>query len=80
MAKWTAADIPDQTGKTELESGRLDLADMGSVHRFAAQILDNQLSPDLLVNNAGVMGVPQRLAPRTDSSCSSAPIISGTSP
>jgi NAD(P)-dependent dehydrogenase (short-subunit alcohol dehydrogenase family) len=110
MAKWTPADIPDQTGKAALVTGAdsgigfctalelsragakvaiavrdqtkgkvairrlrtevpdadvrmglLDLADLGSIHRFAAQILDNQLSPDLLVNNAGVMGVPQRL-------------------
>jgi NAD(P)-dependent dehydrogenase (short-subunit alcohol dehydrogenase family) len=113
MAKWTPADIPDQTGKTALVTGAdsgigwctavelsragarvvvavrdqikgketirrlrsavphadvhvglLDLADLGSIHCFAAQILDNQLSPDLLVNNAGVMGVPQRLTTR----------------
>jgi NAD(P)-dependent dehydrogenase (short-subunit alcohol dehydrogenase family) len=44
----------------DVHVGLLDLADLSSVHRFAAQILDNQLSPDLLVNNAAVMGVPQR--------------------
>jgi NADP-dependent 3-hydroxy acid dehydrogenase YdfG len=48
--------VPD----ADLELGLLDIADLGSVHCFAAQILENQQSPDLLVNNAGVMGVPQR--------------------
>jgi NAD(P)-dependent dehydrogenase (short-subunit alcohol dehydrogenase family) len=32
--------------------------------RFAAQILDSTGSPDLLVNNAGVMSAPQRLTTR----------------
>ena len=111
--RWTAADIPDQAGKTavvtgansgigfhtalelaragarvvvavrdevkgraairrlqaevpdaDLHLGLLDLADLGSVHRFAAQVLDSTGPPDLLVNNAGVMGVPQRLTTR----------------
>ena len=108
--KWTAADIPDQTGKTAVVTGAnsgigfhtalelarvgakvvvavrdevkgnaairrlqaevpdadlqldlIDLADLGSVHRFAAQVLDGTGPPDLLVNSAGVMGVPQWL-------------------
>jgi NAD(P)-dependent dehydrogenase (short-subunit alcohol dehydrogenase family) len=111
--RWTAADIPDQTGKTAfvtgansgigfhtalelaragarvvvavrdevkgmaairrlqadvpdavLHLGLLDLADMGSVHRFAAQVLGSAGPPDLLVNSAGVMGVPRRLTTR----------------
>ena len=53
-------EVPD----ADLELCLLDLADLGSVHRFAAQILDNRLIPDLLVNNAGLMGVPQRLITR----------------
>ena len=104
--KWTAADIPDQTGRTavvtgansglglitarelarrgadvvlacrntakgeeaaaaileevpgaSVDVGSLDLADLASVHAFA----EAQSSPvDLLVNNAGVMGIPRR--------------------
>ncbi len=110
MKKWTAAEIPNQTGKTavvtgansgigfhtalelsragahvvvtsrdeakgaeairrlralvpeaHVELGLLDLADLRSVRRFATEILDRAGSLGLLVNNAGVMGVPQRL-------------------
>ena len=103
--KWTAADIPDQSGRTAVVTGAnsglglitarelarkgadvilacrntakgeeaaaailqetpgagvdvraLDLADLSSVHAFA----EAQSSPvDLLVNNAGVMGIPR---------------------
>jgi NAD(P)-dependent dehydrogenase (short-subunit alcohol dehydrogenase family) len=110
MKKWTAAEIPDQKGKTavvtgansglgfhtalqlcragahvvvtardkgkgaaairrlraevpgaDAEFGVVDLADLSSVRRFSAEILDRMRSLDVLVNNAGVMGVPQRL-------------------
>jgi NAD(P)-dependent dehydrogenase (short-subunit alcohol dehydrogenase family) len=54
------ADVPDAV----LHLGLLDLADMGSVHRFAAQVLGSAGPPDLLVNSAGVMGVPRRLTTR----------------
>jgi NAD(P)-dependent dehydrogenase (short-subunit alcohol dehydrogenase family) len=113
MTRWTAADIPNQAGKTAVVTGAnsgigfhtalelaragarvvlavrdevkgnaairrlqaevpdadlhldlLDLADPGSVHRFAVQVLDTTGPPDLLVNSAGVMGVPQRLTTR----------------
>lgn len=106
---WTAANLPDQRGRTALvtgantgigfhqtlelarkgahvllasrdvERGRaaqaailrelpaaslelvpLDLADLESVRRLADQVLDRDLGLDLLVNNAGVMAVPQR--------------------
>jgi NAD(P)-dependent dehydrogenase (short-subunit alcohol dehydrogenase family) len=113
MIRWTAADIPNQAGKTavvtgansgigfhtalglaragarvvvavrdevkgkaairrlraavpdaDLHMGLLDLADLGSIQRFAAQVLDSTGPLDLLVNSAGVMGVPQRLTTR----------------
>ena len=106
---WTAANLPDQRGRTALvtgantgigfhqtlelarkgahvllasrdvERGRaaqaailrelpaaslelvpLDLADLESVRRLADQVLDRDQGLDLLVNNAGVMAVPQR--------------------
>ena len=100
MAKWTAADLPDQTGRTVVVTGAnsgiglvaarelaragarvvlgvrdlrrgeraaatiagttevrpLDLADLGSVRAFAGS-WDGDL--DVLVNNAGVMAVPE---------------------
>lgn len=111
MKRWTASDIPDQSGKTALvtggnsgigfhialqlgragarvvvasrdeargaeairriraevpeadvELGLLDLADLRSVRRFATEVVASHGSLDLLVNNAGVMAVPRRLA------------------
>jgi NAD(P)-dependent dehydrogenase (short-subunit alcohol dehydrogenase family) len=108
-ARWTTADIPDQTGRTMLvtganagigyhtalqlaakgatvllasrdpERGRaahqrilaaapmarvevvtLDLADLDSVGRLADHLLASDDGLDVLVNNAGVMGVPRR--------------------
>jgi NAD(P)-dependent dehydrogenase (short-subunit alcohol dehydrogenase family) len=52
--------VPD----ADLRLALLDLANLGSVHRFATQVVDSTGSPDLLVNSAGVMGVPQRLTTR----------------
>lgn len=100
MSEWTAADIPDQSGRTVIVTGansgigaaaarelaahgasvvlacrdrskgeaaassmrgdvtvrELDLADLDSVRRFA----DGTGAVDLLINNAGVMAVPER--------------------
>ena len=52
----TAADIATSTGNRDVHVGRLDLADQGSVRAFLA----NWSGPlDLLINNAGVMALPQ---------------------
>lgn len=100
MSEWTAADIPDQSGRTVIVTGansgigaiaarelarrgarvilacrnvekgeraaasmrgtvevrELDLADLASVRRFA----DGIDAADVLINNAGVMAVPER--------------------
>lgn len=51
----TAADIAATTGNTAVHVGRLDLADGASVAAFAA----NWSGPlDVLINNAGVMALP----------------------
>jgi len=42
------------------ERGDLDLASLASVQRFAAAVLDRGEGLDLLVNNAGVMAIPDR--------------------
>jgi len=106
---WTAADIPDQSGRTTVVTGAngglgletalalagagahvvmaarnqqkaegavehirarnadaslevvpLDLGSLGSVEQAANEILSKHDSIDLLVNNAGVMGIPER--------------------
>lgn len=48
------AEVPE----ARLEPAILDLADLASVKRFAAQVGDGPL--DLLINNAGVMALPTR--------------------
>ncbi|TIC87637.1 SDR family NAD(P)-dependent oxidoreductase [Nocardioides sp. GY 10113] len=40
---------------------RLDVADLGSVRRFAAATAEEFGHVDVLINNAGVLGVPHRL-------------------
>lgn len=42
----------------------LDLADLDDVRRFAGQVLDDGITVDVLVNNAGVMMPPRRLTPQ----------------
>ena len=42
------------------QARELDLADLDSVRRFAAGLVSDGLGVDLLINNAGVMAVPQR--------------------
>jgi NAD(P)-dependent dehydrogenase (short-subunit alcohol dehydrogenase family) len=61
VGKWTAADIPDQSGRVAVVTGAnsgLDLGSLQSVRRFAAEYAGGRI--DLLVNNAGVMMTPQR--------------------
>ncbi|WP_375489089.1 oxidoreductase [uncultured Jatrophihabitans sp.] len=104
MAKWRAADIPDQSGRTFVVTGAnsglgeataralaahgarvvlacrntdkgeaaaagmsgdvrvraLDLADLVSVRRFAEELTGEVGEIDVLVNNAGVMAVPEK--------------------
>jgi NAD(P)-dependent dehydrogenase (short-subunit alcohol dehydrogenase family) len=52
-----AADITATTGNPAVQAGRLDLADQDSIAAFAA---DWSGSLQLLVNNAGVMALPDR--------------------
>ncbi|MEU7167951.1 oxidoreductase [Streptomyces morookaense] len=50
--------LRSQVPDADVGLGRLDLADLSSVRAFADGLADERL--DLLVNNAGVMALPQR--------------------
>jgi NAD(P)-dependent dehydrogenase (short-subunit alcohol dehydrogenase family) len=52
--------IRRQVPDAEIELSLLDLADLGSIRRFAQDFLARGTPLDILVNNAGVMGVPVR--------------------
>jgi NAD(P)-dependent dehydrogenase (short-subunit alcohol dehydrogenase family) len=52
-----SAELPD----AQLELAALDLADLSSVRRFAAELFDTGPAVlDILVNNAGIMAIPRR--------------------
>lgn len=59
-AKVARLAILDQIPSASLELQELDLASLGSVRAAAAGILAARPRVDLLVNNAGVMGIPER--------------------
>jgi NAD(P)-dependent dehydrogenase (short-subunit alcohol dehydrogenase family) len=52
--------IREEVPGAELETARLDLADLASVREFAAWYRGSRDTLDLLVNNAGVMALPRR--------------------
>lgn len=55
-----AAEIRAQYPDAQIEVRRLDLADLASVQEFAEGIIADGRPLDLLINNAGVMMLPQR--------------------
>ncbi|MBF4608910.1 SDR family oxidoreductase [Curtobacterium sp. VKM Ac-1393] len=55
-----AAEIRAAHPHADVEVRELDLADLASVRRFAAELVDEERPIDVLVNNAGVMAPPQR--------------------
>jgi NAD(P)-dependent dehydrogenase (short-subunit alcohol dehydrogenase family) len=56
-----ADEIRQEVPGASLEVRRVDLADLASVHSFADGILSDGQQFDVLINNAGVMAVPQRM-------------------
>jgi len=48
----------DDAGLTDVEVDTLDLADLESVHGFAARFLDSGRPLNLLINNAAIMAAP----------------------
>jgi NAD(P)-dependent dehydrogenase (short-subunit alcohol dehydrogenase family) len=57
-----AAEIRKDVPAASLEVRRIDLADLASVRAFAEGIRADGEPLDVLINNAGVMAVPQRMA------------------
>jgi NAD(P)-dependent dehydrogenase (short-subunit alcohol dehydrogenase family) len=55
-----AARICQAHPQAKIEMMRLDLADLGSVHRFAKDFAQRHSTLSVLINNAGVMGIPYR--------------------
>ncbi len=54
------AQIASEVPSAKLDPGTLDLADLGSVRRFAEDFGEAHPSLDLLINNAGVMMTPRQ--------------------
>src|ERR1700750_418241 len=54
------AQIVGSQPAAKAEMRLLDVADLDSVRRFANEFLNEGQSLDLLINNAGVMAIPER--------------------
>ncbi len=54
-----ANEIAAETSRGSFSVRRLDLADLGSVRRFAKTVADDYDGVDVLCNNAGVMAIPR---------------------
>jgi len=59
-AEAAASTIRAQTPAAELELAELDLASLASVRTFAERVLARHKRLDVLLNNAGIMAIPQR--------------------
>ena len=57
-ADFARDEILKETPDAELEIRQLDLSNLASIGEFAESIINDALTPDLLINNAGVMAVP----------------------
>ena len=55
-----AVEVRKRSGNDNAVFVQLDLASLDSVREFAAKILEEEPRIDILINNAGVMAVPER--------------------
>ena len=55
-----AVEVRKRSGNDNAVFVQLDLASLDSVRKFAAKILEEEPQIDILINNAGVMGIPER--------------------
>jgi NAD(P)-dependent dehydrogenase (short-subunit alcohol dehydrogenase family) len=61
-AKIVAGNATAGNATAKVEVRALDVADLDSVRRFASEFLNENKLLDLLINNAGVMSIPERRA------------------
>jgi len=54
-------DIVQSTGNTLVEVQHLDLSSLASVRKFANKIINEEPRLDVLVNNAGVAGIRNKI-------------------
>lgn len=54
-----AREIQDEFEDADVAVGRLDLAELDSIHTFAERVAEKEGPIDVLVNNAGVMAIPR---------------------
>jgi NAD(P)-dependent dehydrogenase (short-subunit alcohol dehydrogenase family) len=55
-----AVEVRKRSGNNNAVFAQLDLASLDSVRKFAAKILEEEPRIDILINNAGVMAIPNR--------------------
>jgi NAD(P)-dependent dehydrogenase (short-subunit alcohol dehydrogenase family) len=55
-----AVEVRKRSGNNNAVFVQLDLASLDSVRKFAAKILEEEPRIDILINNAGVMAIPNR--------------------
>ena len=55
-----AVEVRKRSGNNNVVFFQLDLASLDSVRKFAAKILEEEPQIDILINNAGVMALPER--------------------
>ncbi len=59
-AEAARADIAGEISEASLDVRQLDLASLESIKAFSSKLLGDYDRIDLLINNAGVMGIPER--------------------
>ena len=55
-----AVEVRKRSGNDNVVFVQLDLASLDSVRKFAAKILEDEPRVDILINNAGIMALPER--------------------
>ena len=60
LAEQAAQDIRKSSEEGEIIIKKLDLANMASIRAFAEDINNSEEKLDVLINNAGVMWIPQK--------------------
>lgn len=57
MIYYNLGDIIEKSGNKDVAVMELDLASLGSVRKFAAEVIQNEPRLDILINNAGCASI-----------------------